>query len=293
MCAANAIVFRARINRSLLGHIMGLLSSIVGGALSLIGGERRNESSSAQAAAANQLTERQFQESKWFNHKQAIRNRQFQRQMSNTAVARQVRDMRRAGINPILSAKLGGASSPGGAVASVSGKIGQQAVMQDTLTPAVNTALSTFQTQSNVDLQSAQAVQAESNAYLNEAKTALTEIQSELQQNLIPASEAFSEIAEIGLNLINAFQRKVNITQPAIEHALEEGSNALTTAIQMGKEFLGSDVPDAVDTLMEAGENAGKALKNMPKRMIDDVKTFFLQLREKAILKRNEFMEGN
>jgi hypothetical protein len=39
----------------------------------------------------------------------------FQREMSNTAHQRQVKDLRAAGINPMLSAKLGGASTPQGA----------------------------------------------------------------------------------------------------------------------------------------------------------------------------------
>lgn len=50
----------------------------------------------------------------------AGRQTQFQADMSNTAHQREVADLRAAGLNPILSAKYGGASTPPGATAVIS-----------------------------------------------------------------------------------------------------------------------------------------------------------------------------
>lgn len=53
-----------------------------------------------------------------FEANEAQKQRDYQTEMSNTAYQRAVADAREAGINPMLIAQQGGASSPSGAMGS-------------------------------------------------------------------------------------------------------------------------------------------------------------------------------
>jgi hypothetical protein len=80
-----------------------LAPSAIGAVGSYIGASEANKASAAQA-------EKQMS---------------FQERMSSTAHQREVKDLIAAGLNPMLSAKLGGASSPAGAMAPVQNVLGQ------------------------------------------------------------------------------------------------------------------------------------------------------------------------
>lgn len=75
--------------------------------------------------AQNQMMEEDRNQRQQFNSDQAYFDRMWQEHMSSTSYQRQVADMKAAGINPmLLIQKAGGASTPGGAVASTGGTAG-------------------------------------------------------------------------------------------------------------------------------------------------------------------------
>lgn len=81
---------------------MSLWGAAIAGGASLLGAG----ATAYGAAAANKA-----------RAKEAQKNRDFQKRMSNTSYRRAMRDMKKAGLNPILAYQRGGASTPGGSMA--------------------------------------------------------------------------------------------------------------------------------------------------------------------------------
>lgn len=94
-----------------------MFEALINAGANIIGGMMGQ---SGQAATnAQQLN--MFQQQMNFNSTEAQKNRDWQETMSNTAYTRAMADMRNAGLNPILAAGNGGASSPGGGQGSIGG----------------------------------------------------------------------------------------------------------------------------------------------------------------------------
>lgn len=135
-----------------------IAGAAIGGLLSLKGGKDANAASAREAAL----------------------NREFQEEMSRTAHQREVKDLRKAGLNPILSGTGGGgASTPGGSMAQ----------QRDAITPAVQSAMAAARNNKEVKLLTEQARLTKQNKNLSEA----TEAKEWEQQGLLMSSAAEAE----------------------------------------------------------------------------------------------------
>lgn len=96
---------------------MGLFSGFAA-AMPVVGDWLAANTAKQTTADQNEMNQRIASEANTFSAQQAQKQMDFQERMSSTAHQREVEDLRKAGLNPVLSAN-GGASSPSGSQGSV------------------------------------------------------------------------------------------------------------------------------------------------------------------------------
>lgn len=149
---------------------------IISAGISALGGLFSAKSAEKAQASANQQTAQSARE-----------QMEFQREMSNTAHQREVRDLEAAGLNPILSANAG-ASTPGGAMSNFQSTkantpervLASAKTVSDALINKANVANTNEQTRTQRTQQIsniASAGQATSSAKLADANARLVEAQ--------------------------------------------------------------------------------------------------------------------
>jgi len=110
-----------------------------------------------------------------FGSNEADENRGFQEQMARNSHRYEVQDLIAAGLNPMLSAKLGGASTPSGSMPNIPD-------LGSTINNAVATSASSAKAKAEVDLVKAQTATAETQAQRNQAEAIKLANDAELSQ---------------------------------------------------------------------------------------------------------------
>lgn len=162
--------------------------------------------------------------------REAQKNRDFQERMSSTAHAREVADLRSAGLNPILSASRG-ASTPGGATADVRDA-------GEGISRGIASALAIRQAKAQADLTESQALLARTQAFdvqtsapmrygLIEAQRLVAEADLNQRRELLPSilAKAQAEV-ESTLSSARAGNARAVLDEFARERAMSEAEVA-------------------------------------------------------------------
>lgn len=158
----------ASLGGSLGGAVEGNSSSIISGGISYLGGQQTNSANTA--LSRDQMA--------------------FQERMSSTAHQREVADLKKAGLNPMLTGKYGGSSTPGGSMPTMqnaaAGGVSSALAGKRLSLDAENLKAQTGQINSSTELNQALRVKAQADATQSLTSAAQTQAATKLMMTDMP-----------------------------------------------------------------------------------------------------------
>lgn len=178
---------------------------------------------------------------------EAQRNRDWQKMMSDTSYQRAVKDMRAAGINPMLAYAQGGSSTPSGAMASYSNPLDTSAY---TLNESESIRNLKQAQQSQIELNKSQSELNSTASALNESKEKTEEttravnaanvLESATRQQLNQASaqQAQQQTAKLIQDVLNS----IKLTDAQVENYTANTAKSLQEIEEIGRNVKKSDL---------------------------------------------------
>lgn len=202
----------------------------------------------------------------------------FQERMSSTAHQREVEDLVAAGLNPMLSAKLGGASSPAGSQAQIS----------DIVSPAVSSG-------QQAKMLTAQLEQIKSQTALNEANAATARADMWLKNAQVDNVNAQTgqSMSQTGLNDVAAARMAKEILQILAQTRLtNKDVEVRGEDVHLRRAQTASEAERVSNIQADTGRALAQTNLAMQDRQLREVETLLKKLDIPASVAQSKFYEG-
>ena len=200
-------------------------AALISGGSALVGGFLSNQGQN-QTNAANLRIAR---ETNTFNAAEANKNREWQERMSSSARQREVEDLKKAGLNPLLAAGGSGASSPGGSSAS-----GTAATMENPMKAGLSTALEISQFAQQIQKQKKELEAIDANILNTKANTQKSAMETKVMSKGIPEAEIKNGIFDMVKPFLNRVKQSLSTSSKA--HEAQERERNKPDAVKAAEE---------------------------------------------------------